>query len=136
MKIHAIFNYPNLKLLHFLIAMLVLSFAACSSYDEYSKKEFLFSDSIGNQLYTESYRVASYGVRGDVYSVYVTDSVYFRKFIAVYYDNESFEFTIDNDHILVIKLEETGGINNLTFPSPTQEYKFPLNSLKNEGKFE
>ena len=78
-NIHTNFNYPTLKLHHFLsvtIVILILSFAACSSYDEYSKNEFLFSNSIGNQLYTASYRVASYGVGGDVYSVYVTDILY------------------------------------------------------------
>lgn len=43
---------------------------------------------------------------GDVRSVYVTDSVNFRKFVMVYYDSDHIETELDKGHVIVNRMTD------------------------------
>lgn len=119
------------------IILYLVFFNSCSSKTKYSKDNHLFTDLIADQLYSEAYRIESYGVGGDIYSMYLTDSLNFRKFISLYYDNESFEYKIDNNEVLIIKKQESGGVSNPKFKKRAiEKYRFSLISLKEQKKFE
>ncbi len=127
----------NLICSFLMIVFSMIFFNSCSSNNKYSKENHLFTDVVADQLYSESYRIESFGVGGDVYSMYLTDSLSFRKFVSVYYDNESFEFIVENNIVQVIKKEESGGINNPKFKRKViEEYQFSLNELKEKKEFE
>jgi len=113
------------------------SLISCRSNNQYSKKHHLYTDLIADRLYIEGYQIESYGVGGDVYSIYLTDSLSFRKFISLYYDNESFNYNIDKDEVVIIKKEESGGVNMPKFKKKIiEEYKFSLKKLKEKKEFE
>jgi len=89
-----------------LVILSVLFFSSCESYDKYSKDDFLYSENHNNGIYSENFRVASYGVGGDVYSVYITDSTSFRKHILVYYDNDYINFDFNKDEVTINRMNE------------------------------
>lgn len=119
-----------------LILVQLFMLVSCASVDKYSKKNHLFTGVISDQLFSEVYRVESFGVGGDVYSVYLTDSLSFRKFIDLYYDNESFDFIVLEDHIEAVKKEESGGLSNPKFEKTViKRYRFSINELVSAGDF-
>jgi hypothetical protein len=128
-------NFKNSLFL--VLVIILLWFNSCSSNKKYSKDEHLFTDVIGNKLYSESFRIDSYGVGGDVYSMYITDSLNFREFISLYYDNETIKFSVVDNEILAIKEEDISGINNPNSKKQVlQEYRFVINDLIEKGKFD
>ena len=59
-----------------------------------------------NGLFCERYLVANFGVGGEVYSTYLTDSTTFKKLIIVYYDSEYLDFDFEGDEIVVNRMYE------------------------------
>lgn len=113
------------------IAGLLLILASCSN--KYSKREHVSTIQIGSHLYNEVYKVYSGGVfASDSYSNYITDSVYFRKYVGTrYYDDEEIYCkVIDSNTVLVVKRSKV----NTTDTLETNIYE--LNKLIVEGEFE
>ena len=52
-----------------------------------TKSKHLRSDVVKSGYFCEHFKIDSYGVGGDVYSLYLTDSINFREFVCNYYDN-------------------------------------------------
>lgn len=96
----------TLSQISFLFLIFVIS---CSSVDKLSKTDYLNTKLIDSGLYLESYRVDTYGVGGDIYSIYISDSLNFRRFITLYYDNERIVHEINADSISISRMEEIGG---------------------------
>ncbi len=117
----------------FLLIMILIC-TGCATENKYSKENYLYTDFVDRGLYCEHYKVDSYGVGGDVYSIYLTDSLMYRKFICLYYDSESFELKVNEDKVFITKLEDVGGINGgKRTRKKVQEYSFWKSDLKNEG---
>ena len=113
---------------------LALLFISCSEQINYSKDNHFSTYEIGNKLYREVYMLYYGGVfANDVYSVYITDSTSYRKYVSTSKNDQQRIITelIDNN-VIVIKVE-----NNLFNKDDTLEVKiYNIPALKKEGKFE
>jgi hypothetical protein len=97
----------------------------------YSKDKHLNTIEISANLYKERYIIYNGGVTGgSVCSVYLTDSVKYRKYVGKHMDYEKILTTlISEDLVLVYKIE-------------SDSYKvldakiYDINNLKKEGNFE
>lgn len=75
-------------------------------YKTKAKDEFLYTRDCDNGFYLEHFCVADFGVGGEFYTAYLTDSLHFRMFIAKYFDNEYLEVDWREDHIFVRRMYE------------------------------
>lgn len=66
----------------------------------------MYTKELGRGYYYEKYKVDSYGVGGDVYSAFLTDSLDENHFITYIYDDEVLYFNFIEDSILVKKYQE------------------------------
>ena len=121
-----------------LIIATVLLFVACTS-NKYSKEKFYSSIEIGDNLYREEYVIyEGNATTTSVNSVYITDSIHFRKFI----ETEDFPYKIIivkkiGDMLQVQKIEEkffSLNLPKISYDTVIQEYS--INELIKEGKFE
>jgi len=88
---------------------LILALLGCFTHGcglKQSDKQHLHTNSISEELHAETYRVSSYGVAGDVYKVFLTDSVQFRADVMTYYDNDFIEIEQQGDNIHVKRKTE------------------------------
>ncbi|MCL2132252.1 MAG: hypothetical protein FWH36_07370 [Lentimicrobiaceae bacterium] len=114
---------------------LFLFFISCSEQIDYSKNNHFSTYEIGDKLYREVYMLYYGGVfANDVYSVYITDSTSFRKYVSTSKNDQQRIITelIGDNNVIVIKVE-----NNLFNKEDTLETKiYDISTLKKEGKFE
>jgi hypothetical protein len=113
-----------------LLPLFCIVLFACNNIN-YSKDKHLLTTKIKDNIFTEYYRTYSGGVTGgDVETVYVTDSTYFRKYLGK---------KMDHQEIIV---EEFGKYNILVLKFDVHTYKvldakiYDINNLKKEGNFE
>ena len=126
----------SIRLFTYIIWISIIIFIS-SCYSDYSKKEYRYSKQIGSEVSAEFYRVANYGVGGDVFSVYVTDSLIFRKFITLFYDHESVSFEIVDDQIIAIREEWLRSpTDSFASARKISEFNFSYSKLKEEGVFD
>ena len=117
----------------------VIVFCSCGENIDYSKDDHFSTEAIGDNLYREEYVIyAGNATTTSVNSVYITDSIHFRKFIG----KEDFPYKIITvkkigDVLHVQKKEEKFFSLNLveiSYDTVVQEYN--INELIKEGKFE
>ncbi len=103
-----------------------------------SNRILIYTDKLISNVYIEKFREESYGVGGDVYSVYLTDSIRFRKFVCKYYDSQSFNTRIIGDSIYIFRFEDSyiDSNNKKIDKKLINIFGFDYIMLKNEGKFE
>ncbi|MFT6338710.1 MAG: hypothetical protein ACI86M_003921 [Saprospiraceae bacterium] len=127
----------NYKITIFFILLSIIWGFSCNNVDKLSKEDYLYTDRLNSGIYFERYRVDSYGIGGDKYSIYLTDSIKFRKFISLYYDNESFEYFETKDTISIVKMKDLGGYNGIKqTQKEIEKYTFQTSKLKSSNVFE
>jgi hypothetical protein len=105
-------------------------FLSCDNKNKDSRK-YLRTDKINDVYYCEHFNVDSYGVGGDVYNLYLTDSLTFRDLVCTYYDNDVFEYLCENDKIKILKYEDSSNINGKKVEKKlSSKYEFDLDDLK------
>jgi hypothetical protein len=128
------------KKITLIIAIPILFFAvlfiACSS-NKYSKEKFHSSKAIGDNLYREEYVIYSgNATTTDVNSVYITDSIHFRKFIGT----EDYPYRIITakkiGDVLHVQKKEEKFFSSLEISYDTIIQEYNINELIKEGKFE
>ena len=109
-----VFNSRN----NLLTISIIIVSLGCIKRDKYDKTDpRVVYELENNHLHIEIYRTAGYGVYGgDIESVYITDSLSFRKFIGEKDDNQEFRFRLNGDSIICTKLELGYEIKNETVP--------------------
>ena len=115
---------------------LILFFVSCSEQIDYSKDDHFSTHKIKKGLYLEFYIVYAGGVyAGDVYTVYLTDSASFRKYVVTkpYDDQRVYSEEIDTDTYVVYKVED-GLFSNKERILEKKIYS--ISALQKEGKFE
>ena len=105
----------------------------CTRYDKYNKDNHIVTYKIvGLNVYGEIFNVAGYGVYGgDVESVYLTDSMNYRKYVGEKYDNQKILFSVDGNFVIGRKIEINNGNKILI-----NEYIFDLHQLEIQGGFD
>ena len=115
--------------------LLLILFSSCNEQINYSKENHHSTYKIGDDIYREVYMLYSGGVfANDVYSVYITDSSSFRKYVGTSRNDQQRIITklIDSNNIVVVKVEKK--ISNKV---DTLEKKiYNISTLQKEGKFE
>ena len=114
----------------YLLFVLFLALFACQQIN-YSKENHLNTTEVAVNLYKERYIIYDGGVAGgSVCSVYLTDSVKFRKYVGKHMDYEKILTSmISEDLVLVYKIESgTYKVLNAKI--------YVIDELKEEGKFE
>ncbi|MDA3911288.1 MAG: hypothetical protein PF448_08030 [Bacteroidales bacterium] len=114
----------------YLLIVLVFALFSCKNVN-YAKDNHLNTNEVSPNLYKERYIVYNGGVAGgSVCSVYLTDSVKFRKYVGKHMDYEKIlTIMISEDLVLVYKIK-------------SDSYKildakiYSIPELKEEGKFE
>lgn len=119
-----------IKMKKILAIITVLFLSSCGSYDKYSKDDFLYSENHKDGIYSEYFRVASYGVGGDVYSVYITDSTSFRKHIMVYYDNDYINLNFSKDEVTINRMNEKKSPKEKAKRVKVEEVKLNIKDLR------
>ena len=114
----------------FVLVFLIFAVLSCDDYN--NSKEYPYGVyGIDNELYCETYKVYSGSVPGgDVYTVYLTDSVSVRKYLGKEMDYEQIlVYKFHNNKVLSCK------INTDTYKVKKTEI-YDISELKKEGKFE
>lgn len=96
-------NLKPRQYLKVLLSLVVLFIMACCN-SKHSKAKLIGSSLVSSNLWTEAYLISAGGVwASNTYSYYLTDSVYFRKYIGtVHFDDEQlFCGHVDADHVMV-----------------------------------
>lgn len=124
----------RMKALSIGLALFIMN--SCGSYDKYSKDDFLYSEKHNNDIYSEYFRVASYGTGGDVYSVYITDSINFRVHVLLYYDHDYVDFEFSNEEVTVNRLMEKKLPNEEASRIKVEEVKLNIGDLKSKKVWE
>lgn len=114
----------------FLLIILFITLLSCQK-NNYSKDKHLNTIEVESNLFKERYIIYNGGVTGgSVCSVYLTDSVKFRKYVGKHMDYEKILTSmISEDLVLVYKIK-------------SDSYKvldakiYSIPELKEEGKFE
>ncbi len=125
------------KRMFFLVLCVV--FFSCTNYDKFDKTEFITSQQLPNtQLFVEIYRVNGFGVYGgDIESVYLTDSIKFRKYIGEKFDQQVILFEKNGDKVNGRKIELGYKIDDLDVPDKLiEKYEYSLGELKKTNLFE
>ena len=119
----------------YFILFIVITITACKGKINYSKDNFIGSLKIRDSLYREVYNTYKGGVwGGDVYTIYLTDSTTFRKYIGEEDEAETIYFYfINDDSICFYKITPY----RLKIFSDTVFKKiYSISELKKEGKWE
>ncbi|HOY11918.1 MAG TPA: hypothetical protein PLY70_02210 [Saprospiraceae bacterium] len=97
------------------------------------KPRYLRSDVVKTGYYCDHFKIDSYGVGGDVYSLYLTDSISFREFVCNYHDNDVFEYLDEGNKIEILKYEDKSTINGVLLEKKLlNRYVFDLIKLKEQ----
>ena len=114
-----------------LIVLLLIGFIlSCSKY---SKKKHVTTLKISENLYNEVFKVYSGGVfASDSYSNYITDSIFFRKYVGTrYYDDEEIYCDILNGDIVRVSK-----VSRMSTGDTIEVKYYYVAELKKEGRFE
>jgi len=106
-KVGALYKIDLFVMKKMFFAFLIV-FCACSENINYSKDNHFTTHTIKKGLYLEFYQTYAGGVYGgDVYTVYLTDSVSFRKYVGKesYDDQRIYGKEVDEDTYVVYKVE-------------------------------
>ncbi len=95
-----------------ILAIFLIILTSCKSKVE---QIFLRSEVVISGYYCDHYKVDSYGVGGDVYRLFLRDSLNKILFVCDYYDNDIFEYFFKGEKIEILKFEDSysvGGIKH------------------------
>lgn len=132
----------SLLLLRCFFLLLFASFFLMSCYtkdNKYDKSTHRLTYEIRTTgIFVELYRTASYGVYGgDIESIYLTDSVSFRKFVDKIDDNQKINFSINGNKIKATKVVSSYWVNDRKIPMKVlSEREYYLDALRSKGKFD
>ena len=95
-------------------------------------KNLVNTEKLNDCIYKEVYQLATGGVlAGDTYSYYITDTISFRKYVAItYYDDERIRMEMpDSNTVKVYKIVSLVNIYDTTILGT-----YNIEELKREGK--
>ncbi len=113
-----------------LLFLFCLILFSCDNIN-YSKDNHIKTFKLDDNLYKERYNIYSGGaIGGDVCSVYLTDSISFRKYLGKEFDNEQINvFLINSKAVLIYKID-------LHTYELLESSTYKISELQQEGKFE
>ena len=91
-----------------LVCLVILT--SCKSRFEYF---FLRSEKVFPEYFCDHYKVESCGVAGDAYRLFLRDSSNTRVFVCDYYDNDIFEYFLNEGKIEIFRFENSYSIGGV-----------------------